>query len=879
MEYIYILKEREFIKTNEDIYKIGKTRQDNLGRFNNYPNGSSLYLQYFCNNSDFIELRIIDSFKENFIQRLDIGREYFEGNIDEMMNNIYHIRNQYSKLSKDEIDSIEINRINNMKNEALKKKMLRDEIRLKNLIIVENLKKKIEEYKKKEEEIINNHHVVKRVKNTKKISEEICDFFLKWFKENYRFTKEKRKYVSFNTLYHEFIVTKYYINLNNNQKKIYRKEYFFNFCKENENFSNYFRERYNNIRSIFTNYEKKNTENSQIINNKIKLKLPSNNIVENIKNIEMSEIINSYKLEEVLSEDELSEKALLEDELSEDELSEETLLEDELSEDELSEDELSEDELSEETLLEDELSEDELSEDELSEDELSENELSENELLEETLLEETLLEETLLEEDILQKKLLEEKKSEEDYMQNILNETQKFDILNNRLDCKKKYDFTNKTFLNENNIYCNQLVIYNNTSEISSINKSNLNDNSTLIHKNNYNGYTHSIEDNKKRFIEIMKKNTFELGHIYFCKCIEIIAGYRFVYKKYGDYYKLYCYNGTNWECDDILLKIFLSFELYRFLTAILKEVYWNHRDFNSLKSKIEKLKTLSYKKEIVETYKEFGTNNSIEFDDNWNLFGFTNVVYDLEKGEFREYKYDDYVSITCGYEWREPTEEEIENVENLIKSIMPIKEERELLLQILCTGLDGKCLEKFVIFNAGGGNGKGVINDLMLIALGNYGMLGNNGILFEYSKTGSNPEKANIHKKRYVVFREPPEKNKFENSVIKELTGGGTFSARNHHEKTAEKELNLTMVVECNKRPLFAEEPKESETRRIVDILFRSTFTADESAIDEEKFIFIANPDYKSKIFQEKHKFALLKILFDTYKTYLKNKCILQVP
>lgn len=407
----------------------------------------------------------------------------------------------------------------------------------------------------------------------------------------------------------------------------------------------------------------------------------------------------------------------------------------------------------------------------------------------------------------------------------------------------------------------------------------------TFIKKNNDNGYTvatiyfYAIEDNKPKFIEIMNKNKFELEQTDFCKYLKIIAGYKFIYKKYGDNYKLYCYNGTYWECDDIILRRCLSTELYDFLKTILIEVYWNHRDFNNLKSKIQKLKTLSFKKEIVETYKEFGTNNNIKFDNNWNLFGFTNIVYDLEKGEFREYKYNDYVSITSGYDWREPTQEEIENVENLIISIMPIKEERELLLQILCTGLDGKCLEKFVIFNGGGGNGKGVIDDLMLIALGNYGMLGNNGILFECSKTGSNPEKANIHKKRYVVFREPPEKNKFENSIIKELTGGGTFSARTHHEKTSEKELNLTMVVECNKRPLFSEEPKDSETRRIVDIIFRSTFTSDESAVDEEKFIFIANSDYKSKNFQEKHKFALLKILFDTYKTYLKNKSILQIP
>ena len=76
----------------------------------------------------------------------------------------------------------------------------------------------------------------------------------------------------------------------------------------------------------------------------------------------------------------------------------------------------------------------------------------------------------------------------------------------------------------------------------------------------------------------------------------------------------------------------------------------------------------------------------------------------------------------------------------------------------------------------------------MMLLCLGNYGLLGNNAILFETSKTGTNPEKANIHKKRLVIFREPSEKMKFENSVIKELTGGGTFSARTHYEKEAEK-------------------------------------------------------------------------------------------
>jgi len=407
----------------------------------------------------------------------------------------------------------------------------------------------------------------------------------------------------------------------------------------------------------------------------------------------------------------------------------------------------------------------------------------------------------------------------------------------------------------------------------------------TLIKKNSSNGFTtatiyyYAIADNKPKFIEIMSKNSFDLGQTDMCKYLKIIAGNNFIYKIVGDNYKLYCYNGKYWENDSILFRQCLSTDLYEFLKKILVEVYWNNKDFNVLKNKIEKLKCVAFKRDVEETYKEYGTNNLINFDDKWNLFGFNNCVYDLLTNEFRDYYYNDYISITCGYDWREPTDEEIKVVNDLIESIMPVKEERELFLQIMCTALDGKCLEKFIIFNGGGGNGKGVIDDLLLKAVGNYGMIGNNGILFETSKTGSNPEKSNIHKKRLVIFREPSEKNKFENSIIKELTGGGTFSARSHHEKSTTKELNLTMIVECNKRPLFAEEPQDAETRRIIDLYFRSTFTSDLGMVDNSNNIYLANPELKSSEFQEKYKFALIKILLEQYKIYKNHKFSFNIP
>jgi len=120
----------------------------------------------------------------------------------------------------------------------------------------------------------------------------------------------------------------------------------------------------------------------------------------------------------------------------------------------------------------------------------------------------------------------------------------------------------------------------------------------------------------------------------------------------------------------------------------------------------------------------------------------------------------------------------------------MPKEEERECYLRILSTGLSGVALEKFIIENGVGGNGKGLSNDQMLCSLGNYGLIGNNALLTEKRKTGANPESANLHKKRYVVFREPSSRDKFENSAIKELTGGGNFSARGLYQSDTKKRL-----------------------------------------------------------------------------------------
>jgi hypothetical protein len=87
-QYIYLLQEREFIKTSETIYKLGKTVQKcgrGFGeRFKGYPKGSRVLLVIEVNDCNKVETDLIRVFKKEFKRRDDIGSEYFEGDINEM---------------------------------------------------------------------------------------------------------------------------------------------------------------------------------------------------------------------------------------------------------------------------------------------------------------------------------------------------------------------------------------------------------------------------------------------------------------------------------------------------------------------------------------------------------------------------------------------------------------------------------------------------------------------------------------------------------------------------------------------------------------------------------------------------------------------------
>ena len=95
MSYLYLLQTRESIKLNESIYKIGRTKQEGLKRFEQYPNGSELILHIKCDNCVEKEKIIKDLFKTKFKQVTEYGTEYFMGDVEQMMIHVLSIAKGY----------------------------------------------------------------------------------------------------------------------------------------------------------------------------------------------------------------------------------------------------------------------------------------------------------------------------------------------------------------------------------------------------------------------------------------------------------------------------------------------------------------------------------------------------------------------------------------------------------------------------------------------------------------------------------------------------------------------------------------------------------------------------------------------------------------
>lgn len=104
-QYIYLIQERESIRCNDNVYKIGKTTQEPNSRMKGYPKGSKLYLTIIVDDATKSEQDLLAVFRKKFVLRREFGNEYFYGNVVDMMREI--IEYQRDAFHVDEVEEEE----------------------------------------------------------------------------------------------------------------------------------------------------------------------------------------------------------------------------------------------------------------------------------------------------------------------------------------------------------------------------------------------------------------------------------------------------------------------------------------------------------------------------------------------------------------------------------------------------------------------------------------------------------------------------------------------------------------------------------------------------------------------------------------------------
>jgi hypothetical protein len=95
---LYLIQEREFVNLNKPVYKIGRSKQEGFKRFNDYPKGSVIKIMIECDDCVLGERILLNIFRKKYIQRSDIGSEYFEGSMIDMRDDICNYVLNESKL-------------------------------------------------------------------------------------------------------------------------------------------------------------------------------------------------------------------------------------------------------------------------------------------------------------------------------------------------------------------------------------------------------------------------------------------------------------------------------------------------------------------------------------------------------------------------------------------------------------------------------------------------------------------------------------------------------------------------------------------------------------------------------------------------------------
>jgi P4 family phage/plasmid primase-like protien len=318
--------------------------------------------------------------------------------------------------------------------------------------------------------------------------------------------------------------------------------------------------------------------------------------------------------------------------------------------------------------------------------------------------------------------------------------------------------------------------------------------------------------------------------------------------------------NTINNECIDVLVPMVNSLNTKKEGDLVKRKL---------VADAIKKISSSSFLKGVTAFLPGLYHKQNIEklFNEKRNLFAFNNGVIDVNNFTFRSIIPEDYITVTCGYDYREITDSEKDKVKDFLKKIWPNDAVLQYNLRAMGKSLTGENLEQiFHVFTGMGANGKSCLMDLCKIVFGDYYQTFSVTYLTKENdgKDKPLPELAAARYARMLVTSEPDERDKFQVNLLKNITGNEEVSFRGMYAKFPVKYVpQFKLWILTNDMPKLSKYDQAIE-RRMRCVHFPTRFVYNPRADNEEK-----RDDTLTQQFRldESWKYGLLGLLIDAMK------------
>jgi P4 family phage/plasmid primase-like protien len=286
------------------------------------------------------------------------------------------------------------------------------------------------------------------------------------------------------------------------------------------------------------------------------------------------------------------------------------------------------------------------------------------------------------------------------------------------------------------------------------------------------------------------------------------------------------------------------------------------------------KLRDVKFKDKVIDEARNlfYDRKFSEKLDQNPDLIGFNNGVYDLKLGLFRDGRPEDYVSMTTGndfveYDGKEP---EINEVYDFMSKLFPIERVRDYMFILLSSFLLGSNPdEKFHVWTGTASNGKSKLLELFEMAFGQYCAKLPISLLTQKraASNSASPELARTIGTRFVSLQEPDEHERMNIGLMKELTGGDKIQSRQLYREPVEFKPQFKMVLCCNHLPKVPPNDDGTWRRlRVTDFIAKFVDEPDPNV----PYQFKKDPHLADKFISWKT--AFMYILLEHHKIYRTN-------